>query len=146
MNMKDFINIVVLVVHISGIFFLIYLLKKHFRTRNKIPEINKEKKQIKINLETLNKLVSLAHENNPKFYEKFKEAYPYFYKRLLKVNPKLSYSDLEYCALIRLNLDTKKIATIKRSTVGAIESKKYRIRKKLDISTEENIYIWMMDK
>lgn len=146
MNMKNFINIVVLVVLISGVFFLNYLLKKHFRIGNKIPEISREEKQIKISVETLKKLISLAQENNPEFYEKFKEAHPSFYERLLKVNPKLSYSDLEYCALMRLNLDTKKIATIKRSTVGAIESKKYRIRKKLDISTEKNIYIWLMDK
>jgi len=146
MNMKDFINTVVLVTLISGIFFLTYILKKYFKTGNKIPAIKEEKKQIKISFETLNKLISLAHENNIEFYEKFKEAHPYFYERLLQVSPKLSFSDLEYCALMRLNLDTKKIATIKRSSVGAIESKKYRIRKKLNISTEENIYIWLMDK
>jgi hypothetical protein len=31
--------------------------------------------------------------------------------------------------MMKLNFDTKKIASIKRLSIGAVESKKYRIRK-----------------
>ncbi|XJR89144.1 helix-turn-helix transcriptional regulator [Elizabethkingia anophelis] len=100
----------------------------------------------KLNHETLNLLINLAEDDDPSFYFKFNDVFPDFSENLLKINPKLTQSDLEYCAMMKLNFDTKKIASIKRLSIGAVESKKYRIRKKLDISTEENIYIWLMDK
>ncbi|MCL1656173.1 hypothetical protein M2T79_06165 [Elizabethkingia miricola] len=100
----------------------------------------------KLDHETLNLLINLAEEDDPSFYFKFNDIFPDFSENLLKISPKLTQSDLEYCAMMKLNFDTKKIASIKRLSIGAVESKKYRIRKKLDISTEENIYIWLMDK
>lgn len=55
----------------------------------------------------------------------------------------MKVSDIEICAFIKLNIDTKQIATIKKMTVGAVEAKKYRIRRKLNISSDENMYIWI---
>ncbi|MDV3505522.1 hypothetical protein CMU89_02125 [Elizabethkingia anophelis] len=100
----------------------------------------------KLGHETLNLLINLAEKDDPSFYFKFNDVFPDFNENLLKISPKLTQSDLEYCAMMKLNFDTKKIASIKRLSIGAVESKKYRIRKKLDISTEENIYVWLMDK
>ncbi|WP_395761997.1 helix-turn-helix transcriptional regulator [Elizabethkingia anophelis] len=100
----------------------------------------------KLGHDTLNLLINLAEKDDPSFYFKFNDVFPDFNENLLKISPKLTQSDLEYCAMMKLNFDTKKIASIKRLSIGAVESKKYRIRKKLDISTEENIYVWLMDK
>ncbi|MDR2230763.1 MAG: hypothetical protein LBE39_14950 [Flavobacteriaceae bacterium] len=108
----------------------------------KVPEHEEEQ----LDHEALNLLIGLAEKDDPSFYFKFNEAFPNFSDNLLKISPKLTQSDIEYCAMMKLNFDTKKIASIKRLSIGAVESKKYRIRKKLDISTEENIYIWLMDK
>ncbi|OBS11223.1 hypothetical protein ATE49_15645 [Elizabethkingia miricola] len=94
----------------------------------------------------LNLLIEMAESNNSTFYLKFQELFPDFNQTLLNINQKLTQSDLEYCAMMKLNFDTKKIATIKKNSVGAVESKKHRIRKKLNITSEENIYIWLMDK
>ncbi|OPC54133.1 tetratricopeptide repeat protein [Elizabethkingia miricola] len=108
--------------------------------------VENEDETEKLDHETLNQLINLAEEDDPSFYFKFNDTFPDFSENLLKICPKLTQSDLEYCAMMKLNFDTKKIASIKRLSIGAVESKKYRIRKKLDISTEENIYIWLMDK
>ncbi|MCT3897877.1 hypothetical protein HZQ13_07180 [Elizabethkingia anophelis] len=94
----------------------------------------------------LNQLIELAENNNSAFYLKFQEMFQDFNQTLLNTNQKLTQSDLEYCAMMKLNFDTKKIAIIKKSSVGAVESKKHRIRKKLNITSDENIYIWLMDK
>ncbi|CAM3687156.1 tetratricopeptide repeat protein [Elizabethkingia occulta] len=94
----------------------------------------------------LDHVIELAENNNTAFYLKFQEIFPDFNQKLLNINPRLTQSDLEYCAMMKLNFDTKKIAIIKKTSVGAVESKKHRIRKKLNITSEENIYIWLIDK
>lgn len=113
--------------------------------KNKYP-LYKEEKNIKISenkLITVNKLLEILKENPSAFYLSFMEIYPDFSKKLLEINPSIKSSDVEFCALIKLNLETKQIASIKKLSVRAVEGKKYRIRKKLSISTEENMYIWM---
>lgn len=120
------------------------LSKKH--SVDQITDKATESEEEQLNHEVLNLLIDLAEKEDPSFYFKFNEVFPGFSDKLLKISPKLTQSDLEYCAMMKLNFDTKKIASIKRLSIGAVESKKYRIRKKLDISTEENIYIWLMDK
>lgn len=62
----------------------------------------------KLNHETLNLLINLAEDDDPSFYFKFNDVFPDFSENLLKINPKLTQSDLEYCAMMKLNFDTKK--------------------------------------
>ncbi len=89
------------------------------------------------------KLLKLVEKNDNSFYLEFLESFPDFSSKLLKINPTLKSSDIEFCAYIRLNLDTKQIATYKIMSVRAVESKKYRMRKKLNIPAEVNMYVWM---
>lgn len=89
--------------------------------------------------ENITDVLELAETNSPLFLEKFQSCFPDFTPSVLHINPKLIYSEIHLCALMRLNFDTKKIALITKSSVRAIESKKYRIRKKLHISPEINI-------
>lgn len=88
-------------------------------------------------------LLSLLKNNDTSFYTAFVELYPEFQEKLLKINPTLKSSDIEFCAYIKLNLDTKQIAQYKNISVRAAESKKYRLRKKFNLSTEEDLHIWM---
>ncbi|MGG5210985.1 hypothetical protein ACQWU4_18850 [Chryseobacterium sp. MIQD13] len=92
----------------------------------------------------LNIIIELAKNNSPSFPLKFSELFPTFNQKLLEINPQLTPSDLEYCALMKLNFDTKQIATFKKSSVGSVETRKSRIRKKLNIINSENIYVWLM--
>lgn len=92
---------------------------------------------------SVNELFDLAVKNDHSFYYQFRKTFPDFDKKLLAINSTVKVSDIKFCAFIKLNLDTKQIATIKKMTIGAVEAKKYRIRRKLNISSEENMGIWI---
>ena len=93
--------------------------------------------------EELKEIVQLAINNNPAFLTKFNEFDPVFSKKLLDMAPNLVASEIEFCALLRLNFETKEIARYTKSSVRSAEGKKYRIRKKLGIPSDQDINIWM---
>lgn len=89
-------------------------------------------------------LYDLALSRNSLFITYFKSQFPEFFDHIIKVSPNMVSSELEVCALMKLNLSTKEIASATNSTVRAIENKKYRIRRKLGISTESDINIYII--
>ncbi|WP_294327746.1 Two component regulator three Y domain-containing protein [uncultured Chryseobacterium sp.] len=89
--------------------------------------------------ENIQEILNLAENNSPVFFEKFQIFFPHFIPEILKINPNLIHSELFFCALMKLDFDTKKIAQCTNNSIRAVESKKYRIRKKLNISSEINI-------
>ncbi len=89
-------------------------------------------------------LYDLAMSRNSLFITYFKSQFPEFFDNILKVSPNIVSSELEVCALMKLNLSTKEIASATNSTIRAIENKKYRIRRKLNISTETDINIFII--
>ncbi|MCW3160467.1 helix-turn-helix transcriptional regulator [Chryseobacterium oryctis] len=89
--------------------------------------------------ENIKDILDLAETNSSLFLERFQTYFPNFLPDLLKINSNLISSEIYICALIRLNFDTKKIASCTNSSVRAIESRKYRIRKKLGIPSDVNI-------
>jgi len=95
-------------------------------------------------LHRLDHIIELALNNDKSFFLKFCEIFPAFSQTLLSISSQLTPSDLEYCALMKLNFDTKQIAIVKKTSVSSVESRKYRIRKKLNIDSSENIYKWLM--
>jgi len=90
-------------------------------------------------------LYELAMSKNSLFITYFKSQFPNFFDNILAAAPNLVSSELEICALLKLNLITKEIATATNSTVKAIENKKYRIRRKFQISTEIDINIYIIN-
>jgi len=89
--------------------------------------------------ENIQEILSLAENNSPMFFEKFQVFFPHFIPEILRINPNLIHSELYFCALMKLDFDTKKIAQCTKNSIRAVESKKHRIRKKLNISSEINI-------
>ncbi|KFF30325.1 Two component regulator three Y domain-containing protein [Chryseobacterium piperi] len=89
--------------------------------------------------DNISEILELAENGSPIFLERFKIYFPDFIPNILKINSDLISSELNICALMRLNFDTKKIALCTNSSVRAIESRKYRIRKKLGIPSHTNI-------
>ncbi len=90
-------------------------------------------------------LYDLAMSKNSLFITYFKSQFPDFFDKILNAAPNVISSELEVCALLKLNLTTKEIATATNSTVRAIENKKYRIRRKLNISTETDINLYIIN-
>jgi DNA-binding CsgD family transcriptional regulator len=70
----------------------------------------------------------------------FNNVQPDFYKNLKNNYPDLSQAELKICALLRLNLNTKEMASITQKSVKSIEVARARIRKKMDLGREEGLF------
>lgn len=69
----------------------------------------------------------------------FTEIHTGFYSELRQNHPDLSENELKVCALLRLNLISKDIAKVMNVQASSIDIYRHRIRKKLDIGSEENL-------
>ncbi len=92
--------------------------------------------------EDFSKLLELLKEKDPAFMIYFEKSFPGFSTRLLEINPELSSSDIEFCALLKLKLSTKEIAQYIFRAPQTIRNKKYMIKNKLGIQKELDIYEW----
>ncbi|HMG07022.1 MAG TPA: hypothetical protein VK609_00865, partial [Mucilaginibacter sp.] len=59
--------------------------------------------------------------------------------------PGLSPTDLKLCAYLRLNLTSKEIAQLMNISLKGVEISRYRVRKKLMLSTAVNLYDFLID-
>lgn len=73
------------------------------------------------------------------FLIKFEEKHSGFFKKMKKLYPELTSSDLRLCACLKLNLETKEIASLMNLSVKAIENNRYRLRKKMNLQTTDNL-------
>jgi tetratricopeptide (TPR) repeat protein/DNA-binding CsgD family transcriptional regulator len=106
-------------------------------------ELSEDKKSQE-KMEELKSVVQLAVSNDPAFLTKFTEYDPAFSRRLLSLARSLVAVELELCAMLKLNFETKEIARYTKMSVRSVESKKYRIRKKLNIPSDHDINTWMI--
>lgn len=130
------------------LYFFIKKLKKAKVDKKKETELIQELERLTdANKTTLQEVLQLAINQDASFNTKFQELEPDFYDKLNeKAIAPLNYNDLLFCAMIRLGFVTKEIAQHLNSNVAAVESRKYRLRKKLNlISSEEDLTIWMMN-
>lgn len=56
-----------------------------------------------------------------------------FDNKIVKLYPSLTKTEREVCALLRLNLSIKEIASIRNATTDSVKASRYRIRKKLQV-------------
>lgn len=93
--------------------------------------------------ESFNEVVELARANDTTFLPRFREVYPEFTKNLLARHPNLSPSELQLCAMIFLNFSSKDIAQHTCVEHRSVQTRKSRLRKKLDISGEVDMYRYL---
>jgi len=86
-----------------------------------------------------------AKKGSPIFFNEFVKAFPNFTKKLLSQAPTLVLKEIELCAYSRLHFGTQEIALYTRLSVRAIESRKYRIRKKLQLKKGDNFLLWLIE-
>ncbi len=95
--------------------------------------------------ESFDEIIGLAKSNSPQFFTRFQEIYPEFTVKLLEIEPKLQTSELTFCAYIFLNFSTKDIANYTFTSPKTVQNRKNHIRKKLQIPSDKDIYIWMKE-
>ncbi|TDX86946.1 tetratricopeptide repeat protein [Epilithonimonas xixisoli] len=93
--------------------------------------------------DAFDEVIELARKNDPSFLTRFKEVYPDFCENLLEIYPDMLNSELTFCAYLKLNFTSKEIANYTFVTPKAVELRKNRFRKKMNIASDENLYVWI---
>jgi len=87
-------------------------------------------------------------ENNEEDWEQFSrhfdDVHNNFLSRLKQQHPDLSPTDLKLCAYLRINLTTKEIAQSMGISVRGVETSRYRLRKKLEVPGDMNLYDFLI--
>lgn len=78
------------------------------------------------------------------FEQNFNQVHEQFFKKLLELYPELSKGDLKLAAYLRMNLSSKEISQLLNITYRSVELKRYRLRKKMHLESEENLVEFMM--
>lgn len=155
-------NLYLIIAAITGIALVsltaVFMIRKRNKNKNKrrdelLEEQNKlitekivETDQLKRKVDTsINDLAEMATSNNPFFISKFKEVYPEFYEKLTSQCPELTNHDIKFIAYVRLNLTNKEIGQCSNVTVRAVETKKYRLKKKLELPTDMDLGTWVLE-
>lgn len=131
-NQKRFyVYIVLIIISLALlILFLFYYKKKLstiFTSKKKTANLLSNKYKIDENL------IELAKTDETQFLIQFKKEHTTFFNKLTQLAPDITNNELFYCALIKLNFTNKEIAEMTFVTLKAIEVKRYRIKKKLNL-------------
>lgn len=137
---------------IASALIIIYFIRKVYLKKQKhkdeIIEVkSKEADQLKkkVNL-SFDEVTQLAKTKDPFFLARFKEVYPEFYNTLISQYPNLSDHDLRYCAYMRLNIPTSNIIEFENIGKRSVETKMYRLKKKLEVNTEiDDLRKWIAE-
>ncbi len=122
---------------------LIFTRKKRLQKKSlqKDESLKPDPQTLQIEIDTTKNLVRLAKEDLNAFYIEFSKIYPNFYPYLKEKFPDLNIYDLNFCALVKMNFELKEISTITNSTVRSVESRRYRILKKMDLKSQNDLYM-----
>ncbi|MHA3790005.1 helix-turn-helix transcriptional regulator [Flavobacterium hauense] len=91
-------------------------------------------------MDVYKRLAELARNNDQAFIIAFHDQFPDFYDKLLEINPRLVESEIKFCAFLKLKLSTKEIAQIQSIEPATVKNKKNRIRKRLTIPADVELY------
>lgn len=96
------------------------------------------------------KILRMLEENKGKdnwdqFAVHFDKVHSDFLISLRNHFPRLTPSELKLCSFLRLNLSSKEIAQIMNITIKSVELSRYRLRKKLNLSSEVNLYNFLLE-
>jgi DNA-binding CsgD family transcriptional regulator len=80
-------------------------------------------------------------ENFSKHFDKVQSD---FLVDIKEIHPNLTGNELKLCAYLRMNLSTKEIAQLMNISARGIEISRYRLRKKLQITSEMSLFDYLV--
>ena len=84
-------------------------------------------------------------ESTKKFYSQIDTLSSAFYERLKNSFANLTKTDVRLCSLIKLNMDSKQIAILQNISPSSVKMSRYRLRKKLNLTPDQDIYAFLRD-
>lgn len=79
------------------------------------------------------------------FSKYFDKVHSDFVTALKIKHPSLTPSESKLCIYLRMNLSTKEIAQLLNISVRGVEISRYRLRKKLQLPTERNLFDYLIE-
>lgn len=77
------------------------------------------------------------------FELRFQEVHTDFYTHIREAYPDLTTNEIRLCAFFRLNMTSKEIAAITYQSLNSIKVARYRLRKKLKLSQDDNLITFL---
>lgn len=114
--------------------------------------LNKIKKELKNDRQYVNNANAIKLINNNlndtkdwSFFEQaFNNADKDFLDKIKKSHPDLTPNDLRFCAYLRLNLSSKEMAPLLNISIKSVETKRYRLRKKLGLEHDSGLVNYIL--
>jgi DNA-binding CsgD family transcriptional regulator len=119
-------------------------LKSELQQLQKTTKVGNDHPELKKLLKTLSEEEKL-NKDWDQFARHFDSVYGDFLTHLKNRFPDLKPHELQLCAYLRMNLSSKEIAPLMSISVRGVEIGRYRLRKKLNLSTEENLTHFLME-
>lgn len=69
----------------------------------------------------------------------FENVHTGFYRKISEKIPDISFREKRMCAFLKMNMSTKEIASITFQSVNSIDVAKHRLRKKIGVSSDEDL-------
>ncbi|MGI4020556.1 MAG: hypothetical protein ACRYFA_03550 [Janthinobacterium lividum] len=79
------------------------------------------------------------------FETSFNETHESFFKKLKVGHPDLVPNDLKLCAYLRMNMNSKEIASLLNISLRGVEIRRYRLRKKLLLEHDQNLVEFLIN-
>ena len=111
--------------------------------------LNRIKKQIRKESTSSSKIkseisnITNSEKSYKDFDKMFSQVYPKFYKKL-NISAKLSQTDIRLASYIKMNHSNNEIARISGISIRTVESKRYRLSKKLKLSNGEDLNSYIL--
>ncbi|WP_299125871.1 tetratricopeptide repeat protein [uncultured Winogradskyella sp.] len=84
--------------------------------------------------------LDINNDNNwEQFRNYFEDVHRDFNSKVKRSYPEVSNNDLRLMSLLKMNLSSKEIANILNISIEGVKKARYRLRKKLNLSTEESL-------
>lgn len=62
-----------------------------------------------------------------------------FIKKLKELHPELTKTDIEICSLIRIGLSRKEVANLRNTSLEAVKTSRFRLKKKLHLTAQQSL-------
>lgn len=88
---------------------------------------------------------SLTNEEDWQVFEtNFSQVHEAFFHKLKSVYPEVTAGDMRLAAFLRMGLSSKEMAPLFNISLRGIENKRYRLRKKMGLGSQENLLDMLM--
>ncbi len=109
--------------------------------KGQLKELKKESPNSRSYQNVINTInLDINNDNNwEQFKTYFEDVHKDFNSTVMKSYPEVSTNDLRLMSLLKMNLSSKEIANILNISIEGVKKARYRLRKKLNLNTEESL-------